>query len=457
MDRRDTKHLIYPWNDLNYKGDQTRRILKNRVKNLHLDDETLRDGLQSPSVRTPTIEEKLRIIHYINDLGIHIADIGLPAAGEHVQGDCLRIAREVADCQLNVKVALAGRTLVPDMEPMVDISQQAGIPVEAHIFIGSSMIRRYAEDWDFERMIKCTQESVRFGVANNLTVMYVTEDTTRAEPRLLKDLYLCAIENGASRICLSDTVGYATPNGILNLVDFAKKIVWDSGEDVKIDWHGHNDRGLGVANAMIAGIDAGVDRIHGTCLGIGERVGNTAIDQIMMNLFLMELLDNDLTLLGEYCKFVSQVCEVPIPHNYPAVGSDAFRTATGVHAAAIIKAMDKDVDHWLSDYVYSAVPAQAFGLEQKIEIGPVSGKSNIIFWLKKRGIPVTEQRVNLIFERAKHANHILAEAEIYNLLGLQADSARVRSEIGCPTNGNADADESTMKTDPAHPTDHEQV
>jgi hypothetical protein len=102
VDKQDTKHLLYPWNEINYKGEDTRRILKRRVKNLELDDETLRDGLQSPSVRVPSIDEKLKILHYMNDLGIHIADVGLPAAGESVQRDCLRLCQEAADGRMNL-------------------------------------------------------------------------------------------------------------------------------------------------------------------------------------------------------------------------------------------------------------------------------------------------------------------------------------------------------------------
>ena len=403
--------LIYSWNDVNYLGEDTRNLFNRRIVNVETDDETLRDGLQSPSVKMPTIEQKLKILHYINELGINCADIGLPAAGEMVQQDVLRLAQEIVNCKMDVKPACAARTVVGDIEPIVEISQRAGIPIEAQIFIGSSAIRRYAEEWSLSRMLKNTEESVKFCVSNQIPVMYVTEDTTRADPRILKHLYSVAIQNGAQRICVCDTVGYATPDGVINLLDYIKKVVWDAGEDVKIDWHGHNDKGLGLCNTLVAAIDAGVDRIHGTCLGIGERCGNAALDQILINLYLMGYYKRDLHALNDYCHFVANACQVPIPYNYPAIGNDAFRTATGVHAAAIIKAIKKSDDSWLADFVYSGVPAHAIGSEQLIEIGPVSGKSNVVYWLQTMGIKPSEQ-----LEHAKFSDHILSTEEVFEII-----------------------------------------
>jgi 2-isopropylmalate synthase len=407
--------LIYPWNEVNYEGRNTQKVPQ-LDSPIELDDETLRDGLQSSSVRIPHIEEKLKILHYMDDLGIHIADVGIPSAGETIKADVHRIAQEVAKNKLKIKLACAGRTLISDMQPIVDIMQATGVDMEAHVFVGSSKIRYFAEDWNLDRMLKATEDTLKFCEKEKLSVMYVTEDTTRAEPRVLKKLYTTAIEAGARRVCISDTVGYATPDGIINVVDFMRKIIWDTGEKVKIDWHGHNDRGLAVSNAIVAARDAGVNRIHGTCLGIGERSGNASIDQIIINFYLLGIYSRDLSALGDYCNYVSKVCGLEIPVEYPAMGRDAFRTSTGVHAAAIIKAMEKTEDKWLADLVYSSVPAHVFGLEQKIEIGPMSGRSNVIFWLKKRNIEVTPEKVTKIMEHAKHSNHLLRDEEILRIL-----------------------------------------
>lgn len=375
------------------------------------DDETLRDGLQSPSVKDPSIDDKLKILHLIDRLGIDSADIGLPGAGPHVVESVTRLAQEIVDAKLTVEANCAARTLRVDIEPIARISQKTGLPIEVCCFIGSSPIRQFAEGWTLEKMLKHSEEAVTFAVSENLPVMFVTEDTTRAHPETLKKLYTAAIECGARRICLSDTVGHATPEGTAALIRFVKKEIVDpSGEKVKIDWHGHNDRGLALINNFAA-LMAGADRVHGCAIGIGERVGNAPMDLTLANLKLFGAIDNDLSALPEYCRLVSEVTGIPIPDNYPVFGADAFRTGTGVHAAAIIKAKQKG-DDWLADRVYSSVPASWFGLEQKIEIGPMCGLSNVVYWLESRNIEATEALQKAVFEAAKKSDTILTDEEI---------------------------------------------
>lgn len=409
MDHAD---LIYDWN---VEGDR-RAPLRRDVE---LDDETLRDGLQSPSVQTPSIDDKLRILHFIADLGVQSANIGLPGAGPSVKADVIRLAREIRDARLPILPNCAARTLKVDIDPVVEASQAAGVPIECAVFIGSSPIRQYAEDWTIDRMLAHSTEAVEYARGQGLPVMYVTEDTTRAHPETLRRLYRAAIEAGAERVCLADTVGHVTPEGVWNLVSFMRGVVADTGRNVKIDWHGHNDRGLGLINSLTAAY-AGVDRVHGTALGIGERVGNTSIDQLLVNFRLLGWIDSDLSALGDYCDLVSEVTGVPIPASYPVLGRDAFRTATGVHAAAVIKAMRKG-DAWLANRVYSGVPAEYFGRGQVIEIGPMSGQSNVVYWLEAHGIDPDPQLVEHVFARCKEANCLLTEGQIREIVtGWQA-------------------------------------
>lgn len=399
--------LIYDWNHADGPDLEPAR---GRVE---LDDETLRDGLQSPSVATPSLDEKLRILHYMVDLGLESADIGLPGAGPHVVEQVTTLARTIADEKLPIEPNCAARTVIADIEPIVDISQQVGLPIEASCFIGSSPVRQYAEGWELDRMLRLAEEAVAFAVGHGLPCMFVTEDTTRARPEDLERLYTAAVEAGARRVCIADTVGHATPAGARAVTRFIRGVVDATGEDVKVDWHGHRDRGLGVINALAAAA-AGADRLHGTAAGIGERVGNTEIDLLLVNMKLLGWIDRDLTKLGEYCRYVSEVTGVPLPDNYPVVGRDAFRTGTGVHAAAIIKARAKG-DDWLADLVYSGVPAAAFGARQEIEVGPMSGESNVVCWLRDRGIEPEPGLVRAIFERAKVSSRVLEEAEILEL------------------------------------------
>ena len=366
-----------------------------------LDDETLRDGLQSPSVRCPTIDEKIRILHLIDRLGIDTANIGLPGAGPQVVEDVERLAREIAGQKLRVRANCAARTVIADIRPVVEISQRAGLPIECCTFIGSSPIRHYAEGWSLDNLLRLTEEAIGFAVREGLPVMYVTEDTTRASPDTLRQLYSTAIRAGASRVCVADTVGHAIPSGAAAVVRFIAGVVEECGGGVGIDWHGHRDRDFAMANSLAA-IEAGATRIHGAAIGIGERVGNTPMDTLLVNLVLMGYIERDLSALVEYCETVSAVTGVPIPANYPVVGRDAFRTATGVHAAAVIKAFRKgDLD--LVDAVYSGIPARMVGRRQEIEIGPMSGKSNVIFWLEQRGLAAPDEVVDRILETAKKA------------------------------------------------------
>jgi 2-isopropylmalate synthase len=392
--------LIYDWNR---SGEQ-------KPATVLLDDETLRDGLQSPSVRCPSIEEKLKILHLIDRLGIDTADIGLPGAGAHVVRDVERLAREIANERLKVQANCAARTVIADIKPIAEVSQRAGIPIECCTFIGSSPLRQYAEGWTLDQLLKLTEDAVSFAVGEGLPVMYVTEDTTRADPDSLRALYSTAIRAGAKRVCISDTVGHATPAGAAAVVRFIGTVVDECGGGVGIDWHGHRDRDFAVSNSLAA-LDAGATRLHGAGIGIGERVGNTPMDALLMNLVLMGYIERDLSALCEYCETVSAATGVPIPPNYPIVGRDAFRTATGVHAAAVIKAYRKK-DAALVDAVYSGVPASLIGREQQIDVGPMSGKSNVVFWLERRGIPVTEELVERIFAKAKASSAVLTDQEI---------------------------------------------
>jgi 2-isopropylmalate synthase len=243
-------------------------------------------------------------------------------------------------------------------------------------------VRTYAEGWTLDQLLELTRSAVNFAVKEGMPVMFATEDTTRSSPETIRALFTTAIQNGASALGIADTVGHATPNGARSLVKFVREIALEQGEEIRIDWHGHQDRGLGVINS-IAAIEGGANRVHGTALGIGERVGNAPMDQLLVNLKLMGWVENDLSLLGQYCSTAAAACGLTIPCNYPVFGRDAFRTASGIHAAALIK---------------------------------MSGKSNVIYWLETHGIEVTEERVSCLFEYAKRSSSVLEEDEAMNLI-----------------------------------------
>lgn len=389
-----------------------------------LDDETLRDGLQSPSVTDPAVEVKVRLLHLMEGLGVETADVGLPGAGARQREGVLRLCREISEQRLRIRPNCAARTLMVDIQPIAEASQLTGVSIEACLFIGSSPIRQYAEEWEVEQIVRHSREAIAFARREGLTVMYVTEDTVRSSPEHLRIILSAAIEAGAQRVCLCDTCGAATPDGVFNLVCWVRELLQSLGAaGVGIDWHGHRDRGLDLANSLAA-IEAGASRVHGTALGIGERVGNTPIEQLLVNLKLLGMREDDLTRLPEYLQLVSQATRVPISVNAPIVGRDAFRTATGVHAAAVIKALKKG-HSWLADRVYSGVPAGWIGRTQEIEIGPMSGNSNVQYYLAAHGIPATPELTKAIINEAKKSSHVLSEQEVLEIVRRTSSPASV--------------------------------
>jgi 2-isopropylmalate synthase len=412
----NTSDLIYDWN-ANYPPEMK------PAGPVLLNDESLRDGLQSPSVRDPSIPEKIEILHLMEALGINSLDLGLPGAGTRAVEAVTALAHEIVSNKMKIQANCAARTHENDIRPIAEIVQKTGLRIEAATFIGSSPIRRFTEGWTEDFLLQTTENAIKYAVSLGLDVMYVTEDTSRCDPETVKRLYATAINCGARAVCICDTAGHATPMGALALVRFViDEVVKPTGENVRVDWHGHSDRGMAIANSMAA-IIAGANCVHGCAIGLGERVGNTQMDQMLVNLKLMGIApwdQQDLTKLKEYCETVSRATNVPIPKNYPVVGEDAFRTATGVHAAAIIKAYRKN-DTVLANTVYSGVPSHVFGMEQTIDVGPMSGKSNVLFWLEHRGLPATDDSVERIYERAKQSDHTLTDAEILECISTTAN------------------------------------
>lgn len=414
----EAAHAIYDWNTAAVSS-----ALANR--DFTLCDETLRDGLQSPSVTDPSIEDKIELMHLMNALGIGAITVGLPGAGERAYNDSLALVREAQRTKLAANINLSARTTLTDLEPIARIAQATGAHLTAYTFIGSSPIRLFAEGWNLSTLLRHVETAVDFAVREGIDVCLVTEDTTRARPDVLDPLFRTAIALGAKRLCLCDTVGHATPDGVRGLVAWTRNLIVGCGAEVGIDWHGHNDRGLAVINSLVA-LEAGADRAHGTGLGLGERVGNAAMDQLLINLKLGGAYKKDLSSLARYCELVARACQVEIPANYPVFGRDAFRTATGVHAAAIIKAQKKgDVEY--ADRVYSGVPASWVGRSQNIEISHMSGGSNVAHWLSSRGLEVDDRVVATIVQHAKSQRRVLDDAEILELLERSNVSTRRES------------------------------
>jgi len=403
-DRTDRTKIIFDWNR------ESPELLPKPSHRVEVLDESLRDGIQSPSALDPPVEVKLQILQLMNDLGVDAVDVGLPAASQRNFEDVVKMIELIRDEKLGLKPNCAARTVVSDVIRIAEVQQATGFPVQAYSFIGSSPIRQYTENWSLEWLVEQSRNAIRAGRQEGLEMAYVTEDTMRSDPADLEVLFQAALDEGANCLCLCDTVGHATPDGAKALVLWTLEFLENKGyKDVRIDWHGHNDRGLALANALSAA-SAGAQRIHGTSIGIGERVGNVALDQLLVNLSLLGWSDRNLQALAEFCALCSESLGIDIPINYPAVGRDAFRTATGVHASAILKAMDKgDVE--LADIIYSGVNAGQIGRTQVVDIGPMSGKSNAIYWMRNQGIDPTDERIAALLKAAKNSNRTLSDEE----------------------------------------------
>ena len=402
--------LIYDWNQV---GGASAEF--SRPRRVELNDETMRDGLQSPSVQQPSIEEKETFLRLLPTLGIGAANLGYPGASAVAFSDVVKLARTIDQEHLPIRPNCAGRTHMADIQPILRASQASGVPIDAALFVGSSAIRQWVEDWDQTSLLHVIETAIKAACREGLNVMFVTEDTTRARPEDVEVMYVAAATAGATRFCVSDTVGHATPVGTQRIIQFVTQSLVHHGFEPVVDWHGHRDRGLDVVNALAA-LAAGASRVHGCALGIGERVGNTPMDTMLVNLVLLGWMDQDLTTLPEYCQIAAAMTGTAIARNYPVVGADAFSTSTGVHAAAVAKAFAKG-ETALADAVYSGVPAGLVGRQQEILVGPMSGRSNVEYWLSHHGVESNPERVQAILEVAKTTRQVLTEYQIQQVLG----------------------------------------
>ena len=376
-------------------------------------DDTLRDGLQSPNVVAPKLAEKLTLIDCMVKNGIYSLIASYPAASKELFAETEAMLRHIRGNKYQIAPALAGRTALQDLQPIAELQQRFGRQLRAYAFIACSPIRQSVENWDLSLIRERIKESLKYLIAENVFPIIVIEDSTRCKPDDLSEVIRCAVDGGAKSITIADTVGYINPEGVRKLISFVRGI---SGDHVLLEWHGHNDRGLALANALAA-IESGVDCVHTTAAGIGERTGNLSFEQLLLNLWLNGGGDINLSFVNEFAALTAQYTHIPIPPNQPVIGSDIFTTGTGVHAAAILKAL-KSGDTVLADSVYSSVPARLLGREQNIEIGQMSGRANVEAKLLQMRLPYTDDTAEKILAAAKSSSHFLTDVEITRLVNI---------------------------------------
>jgi 2-isopropylmalate synthase len=285
-------------------------------------DETLRDGLQNASGVNPPIAHKIDLLHAMAAVGVDVVSVGLPGAGARHLEHSRALCREIQGSRLPLIPTAAARTVAADVEGIARAAESAGMPIEVYAFIGSSPIRHYAEGWDLDFMIRSIRSAAEVAVRAGLPFCLVTEDTTRAHPDVLRALFRAAIDAGAARLCLCDTTGHVTPYGVGELVGFVRRELESIGaQAVELDWHGHNDRGLAVPTALWAA-SMGVDRVHGTGLGVGERVGNTSLELLVDNLGRLGARPPvPRERLVEYCELAARALGWILPLDHPIAGA----------------------------------------------------------------------------------------------------------------------------------------
>jgi 2-isopropylmalate synthase len=396
--------LIYDWNiDPTYKT----------VKPIQLCDETLRDGLQGNLPRLPSVDEKLNLLARADRLGLSEACVGFPAQTVAYQ-DALALFKGAKERRLRLPLGLVGRMVKSDIEAIASIQQASGHPAIAKLaMMGSSPMRRYVESRNLDELERLMREGVGYATQLDLPTHVSIEDVSRSEPKVIERLFSAAVESGATLVSICDTVGHITPFGTKRVVRHFRKFLNEQGYQVRLGFHGHNDRGLGVANALAA-IEAGIDLIDCTVLGIGERTGNIPLDLTLVNLKIQGLWSGDISSLKDYCQEVARVCQLIIPPNYPIFGSNAFVTQAGVHASAILKAEIRGEPH-IAALVYSPIDPHWVGLDYEIYVGPSSGRSNVQLLLHRKGLNVEERAIELILHKARRENRILSEEEVYEL------------------------------------------
>lgn len=390
-----------------------------------IDDETLRDGLQSSGIRHPTPEEGLVLFDLMYQLGTQRADIGFAAAGEAHMKRIKAIAEHNSILDPKMEISCAARMTPQDIEPIVQISQEIGAHFWADAFIGITPERIDSEGWNQKQMIEWVENTVGFSLENDVDVMLVTESTIdgiEKNAEFLEQIYLTGLNKGAKRVCISDTTGARLPHEVEEAVLWMRQLLNRSGfEKVAIDFHGHNDLRSAVPNS-IAALRAGAQRVHATILHAGERRGNT--DRTALQLQLrrtgMDQGAYNLRVIPEYVRQASRILGIEVRESYPGIGDESRAVISGVHASAVLKAKKIQEDN--AGGVYLPVNYQELlGVEPShvVRIGPMAGRASVHLWAIFQGLDeISDAQATKVIAWAKKEKRALTDDEIRKLLSV---------------------------------------
>ena len=404
--------LLTDWNE--------KKTFKN--KSIVIEDDTLRDGLQSALLRIPNYFEKKELVTLAHASRIKYVMLGFPGASEDAYHECRLLVQFIRDMQWPLVPRLLGRANQSDMAAICRLQEETGVPLQADFFINICALRLKVEGWNLAtitQMIHQASEQLdRHGVSYSISL----EDATRSDTSIIEKMLCTIVNTKAIAIVLCDTVGACLPSGVANLLRFVKKTIAAHNSHIFQWWHGHNDRGLALANALCA-LDHGIDGISGTFLGIGERSGNICIEQIMLHLNQYYGSAYCLDSARQYCSLLSRYTEYTMPINQPLFGNQSFTTTAGTHIRALEKA--KRFGTGAHDLLYSSVAAHDLGRQQQIMLGPMSGRSAVKSVLEQIGESYDEKKISTLFNYFKKIQKPITVQEfidIYPSLLTERDS-----------------------------------
>ncbi len=348
-------------------------------------DETLRDGEQTAGTLL-TVDEKVEIAKLMDEVGVAVIAAGFPMVSE-AERRTIKLLSDEGFTQ--AKLAAPARAVIGDIQACLDSGAEI-IP----IFIAPSRLRlefqlRMTLDEAIERLERCTD----YGVEHGAEIAYVVEDATRSEIDTIVKISHAAVEAGANKIIIADTVGFSRPAAIQFIVKQVTQELSDlTKKSFDMGIHVHNDFGLASANTLAA-IEMGITYPHVCVNGFGERAGNAALEEVVMALEILYGVKTGIKTarLFELSKLVERAFAIPIPVHKAIVGQNAFNHGSGIHVHATLA-------HSLS---YEPIPPEMVGRKRSFYLGKFAGRHLIEYVLKKNNIPATKQQVQEIAQAVK--------------------------------------------------------
>lgn len=383
---------------------------------VEIDDETWRDGIQGTHVvHHPNTNQKALYIERAVTLGfIDHLDIGFPASGPMHRDEIVTLIDFSQKKKLPVTFSTAGRgAAIDDIKSIIEIAQRTGENVEADLFIDVSYLRADVEGWSRDERLRQTMRNIVLAKKEGLSVMFVPERASVTSPKELLEACVMAADEGVDRIAFADTTGALTPHGTSQLLRTMFENLGKRYPKIRFDFHEHDDLNMGIANCVVAAME-GIDRLHATARGIGERAGNVSLEKLLVVLNLQGFRDVDTSHIQAFARMAADILSVPIVSHEPIVGEKSPETASGVHASTYEKVRKGEN----LPPIYFAYDPRDVGLTAKVRIGPVSGLANVYAYCAELGIrDVTEEKAREVLDLAKKNWSLLSADEVRNVIG----------------------------------------